>query len=239
MVTGPISCPLFFVVSTLLGTTHEVVVGQFGPVITIRAVAGSKLPPLIVNENDPVVTVVGERLLMEGAAALTVSVAPLDSVPPEPFCTRMVKLPASLIVTGPTSCPLFLVVSTLFGTTHEVVVGQFGPVITIRAVAELKLLPLTVSENDPVVTVVGEILLIEGLTTQFSDLGVLLKFVFVLKNLTVIEWLNPFFKLAGVGKLNAWKPFPLPVRSERNSFAKAVPIFVAPSYISTEIAALG
>jgi hypothetical protein len=37
-----------------------------------------------------------------------------------------------------------------------VLVGQFGPVITICAVEVLKLLPLIVSENVPAVTVVGE-----------------------------------------------------------------------------------
>ena len=91
-----------FVVSTLLATTHEVVVGQFGPVITICAVDVSKLPPLIVNEKLPVVTVVGEMLLIDGEAEFTVRVAPLDSVAPAPFCTCTVNVPAVLMVTGPT-----------------------------------------------------------------------------------------------------------------------------------------
>ena len=50
----------------------------------------------------------------------------------------------------------------MFGTTHEVVVGQFGPVMTICAVDVLKLLPLIVNENVPVVVDVGEIELIEA-----------------------------------------------------------------------------
>jgi hypothetical protein len=94
---------LVFVVSTPFGTTHEVVVGQFGPVTTICAFEVWKLLPLIVNEKVPAVTVVGEMLLIEGAAGLTVSVAPFDRAVPEPFCTWIVKLPAALIVTGPTS----------------------------------------------------------------------------------------------------------------------------------------
>ena len=36
-----------------------------------------------------------------------------------------------------------------------------------------------------------------------SVLGVLLRLNCVLANLTVIEWVTPFFKLAGVGKLKA------------------------------------
>ena len=67
-----------------------------------------------------------------------------------------------VIVTGPTSRVLVLVVSTPFGTTQEVVVGQFGPVTTIVAFEVLKLLPLIVNENVPAVTVVGKMLLIEG-----------------------------------------------------------------------------
>ena len=77
---------LVFVVSTPFGTTHEVVVGQFGPVTTICAFEVLKLLPLIVNENVPVVTVVGEMLLIDGVL-LTVRLAPLDKVVPEPFCT--------------------------------------------------------------------------------------------------------------------------------------------------------
>jgi hypothetical protein len=77
---------LVFVVSTPFGTTHEVVVGQFGPVTTICAFEVLKLLPLIVNENVPAVTVVGEILLIDGVL-LTVRLAPLDKVVPEPFCT--------------------------------------------------------------------------------------------------------------------------------------------------------
>jgi len=77
---------LVFVVSTPFGTTHDVVVGQFGPVTTICAVDVLKLLPLIVNENVPAVTVVGEMLLIDGVL-LTVRLAPLDKVVPEPFCT--------------------------------------------------------------------------------------------------------------------------------------------------------
>jgi hypothetical protein len=73
-----------------------------------------------------------------------------------------VKVPGVVIVTGATSRVLVLVVSTPFGTTQEVVVGQFGPVTTICAFEVLKLLPLIVSENVPAVTVDGEILLIDG-----------------------------------------------------------------------------
>jgi hypothetical protein len=58
---------LDLVVNTPLGTTHDVVVGQFGPVTTICAVEVLKLLPLIVNENVPGATVVGEMLLIEGA----------------------------------------------------------------------------------------------------------------------------------------------------------------------------
>jgi hypothetical protein len=76
---------LAFVVSTPFGTTHEVVVGQFGPVTTICAVEVLKLLPLIVSEKVPAVTVVGEMLLIEGAGGFTVNVAPLDKVVPEPF----------------------------------------------------------------------------------------------------------------------------------------------------------
>lgn len=57
---------------------------------------------------------------------------------------------------------LLLLVNTLLGTTHDVVVGQFGPVTTICAVDVLKLLPLMVNENVPGVVVLGEILLIDG-----------------------------------------------------------------------------
>ena len=53
-------------------------------------------------------------------------------------------------------------VSTPFGTTHEVVAGQFGPVTTICAVEASKLLPLIVREKAPAVVVVGEMLLIDG-----------------------------------------------------------------------------
>ena len=63
-----------------------------------------------------------------------------------------------VMVTGPPSWLLLLVVNTLLGTTQEVVVGQFRPVITIWAFAVLKLLPLTVSEKVPAVTLVGEML---------------------------------------------------------------------------------
>ena len=55
-----------------------------------------------------------------------------------------------------------MLVNTPFGTTHEVVVGQFGPVTTICAVDVLKLVPLIVNENDPGNTVAGEMLLMEG-----------------------------------------------------------------------------
>ena len=78
---------LVFVVNTLLGTTHDVVVGQFGPVTTICAFDVLKLLPLIVSEKVPAVTVAGEMLLIEGVAAFTVSEAPFDRVVPEPFCT--------------------------------------------------------------------------------------------------------------------------------------------------------
>ena len=78
---------LVFVVSTPFGTTQDVVVGQFGPVTTICAFEVLKLLPLIVSEKVPAVTVVGEILLIEGVAELTVSVAPFDKVAPEPFCT--------------------------------------------------------------------------------------------------------------------------------------------------------
>ena len=91
------------VVNTPLGTTHEVVVGQFGPVTTIWAFEVLKLLPLIVREKVPAVTVVGAMLLIDGPGGLTVNAAPLDRVPPVPFCTRIVKLPAVLIVTGPTN----------------------------------------------------------------------------------------------------------------------------------------
>ena len=77
---------LVFVVNTPFGTTHEVVVGQFGPVTTICAFDGLKLLPLIVSEKVPAVTVVGEMLLIDGVL-LTIRVAPLDKVAPEPFCT--------------------------------------------------------------------------------------------------------------------------------------------------------
>ena len=75
------------VVSTPFGTTHEVVVGQFGPVTTICAFEVLKLLPLIVSENVPAVAVVGEMLLIDGVGGLTVREAPLDRVVPEPFCT--------------------------------------------------------------------------------------------------------------------------------------------------------
>ena len=128
--------------------------------------------PLMVSENVPAVTVVGEILLIDGVGGLTVSVAPFDKVVPEPFCAWIVKLPAVLIVTGPTSWLLVFVVNTPFGTTHDVVVGQFGPVTTICAVEVLKLLPLMVNENVPAVTVVGEMLLIDGvlLTVRLAPL---------------------------------------------------------------------
>jgi hypothetical protein len=86
IVTGPTNRVLVLVVSTPFGTTHEVVVGQFGPVTTICAFEVLKLLPLIVNEKVPAVTDVGEMLLIEGAL-LTVRLAPLDRVVPEPFCT--------------------------------------------------------------------------------------------------------------------------------------------------------
>jgi hypothetical protein len=163
---------LLLLVSTLFGTTQEVVVGQFGPVTTICAFEVLKLLPLIVSEKVPAVTVVGEMLLIEGAGGLTVSVAPFDRVVPEPFCTWIVKLPGVFNVNGPTNLVLLLLVSTLFGTTQEVLVGQFGPVTTICAFEVLKLLPLIVSERVPAVTVVGEILLIDGvlLTVRLAAL---------------------------------------------------------------------
>ena len=61
--------------------------GQFGPVSTICAFEVLKLLPLIVSENVPAVTVVGETLLIDGVGGLTVSEAPFDRVVPEPFCT--------------------------------------------------------------------------------------------------------------------------------------------------------
>ena len=88
IVTGPTIWLLLLLVSTPFGTTHDVVVGQFGPVTTICAFEVLKLLPLIVRENVPVVTVVGEMLFMNGVAgALTVNVCPFDSAPPEPFWT--------------------------------------------------------------------------------------------------------------------------------------------------------
>ena len=82
MVTGPTSLVLLSLVSTLLGTTHEVVVGQFGPVITIWALEVLKLLPLTVSEKVPAVTLVGEMLVVESVGAFTVSVWPFDSGPP-------------------------------------------------------------------------------------------------------------------------------------------------------------
>lgn len=38
---------------------------------------------------------------------------------------------------------------------------------------------------------------------QNKDFGVLLRLNCVFANLTVMEWVTPFFKLAGVGKLKA------------------------------------
>ena len=73
-------------VNTAFDTTHDVVVGQFGPVTTICAEDVSKLLPLIVNENVPAATLVGEILLMDGFVVLTVNVAPFERVPPDPFC---------------------------------------------------------------------------------------------------------------------------------------------------------
>ena len=72
-------------VSTLLGTVQEVIVGQFGPVKTIIAVEGSKLLPLTVNENEPVVTVVGEMLLIDGVGLFAVIGDVFEIGPPEPF----------------------------------------------------------------------------------------------------------------------------------------------------------
>ena len=86
IVTGPTSRVLVLVVSTPFGTTHEVVVGQFGPVTTICAFEVLKLLPLIVNENVPAVTVDGEILLIDGVL-LTLRLAPFERVVPEPFCT--------------------------------------------------------------------------------------------------------------------------------------------------------
>ena len=86
IVTGPTSRVLVLVVSTPFGTTHEVVVGQFGPVTTICAFEVLKLLPLIVSENVPAVTVVGEILLIDGVL-LTLRLAPFERVVPEPFCT--------------------------------------------------------------------------------------------------------------------------------------------------------
>ena len=86
IVTGPTSRVLVLVVSTPFGTTHEVVVGQFGPVTTICAFEVLKLLPLIVSENVPAVTVDGEILLMDGVL-LTLRLAPFERVAPEPFCT--------------------------------------------------------------------------------------------------------------------------------------------------------
>ena len=88
----------------MLGTTQEDVVGHPGPVTTICAVSGSKLLPFTVSENERVLAkiAVGKILLVLGAATpLAVSVCPLDSAAPGPFCTWMVKEPALLMVTGP------------------------------------------------------------------------------------------------------------------------------------------
>jgi hypothetical protein len=78
---------LLLLVSTLFGTTHEVVVGQLGPVSTICAVEVLKLLPSIVSEKVPGVVDVGEMVLIEGFAGLTVSDAPLEGVPLDPFWT--------------------------------------------------------------------------------------------------------------------------------------------------------
>jgi len=75
------------VVNTPFGTTHEVVVGQFGPLTTICALKVLKLVPLIVRVKVPADTVVGEMLLIDGMEELTIKEAPLDRVVPEPFCT--------------------------------------------------------------------------------------------------------------------------------------------------------
>jgi hypothetical protein len=53
-----------------------------------------------------------------------------------------------------------LVVSALLGTVQG---PQLGPLITTSTVAGSKLLPLIVSLNTPAPTLVGEILLIEGI----------------------------------------------------------------------------
>ena len=86
IVTGPTNRVLLSDVSTPFGTTQEVVVGQFGPVTTICAFDVLKLLPLIVRENVPAATVVGEILLIDGVL-LTLRLAPFESVAPEPFCT--------------------------------------------------------------------------------------------------------------------------------------------------------
>lgn len=150
------------VVRTLFGTTQAVSLAHPGPVTTICAEATLKLLPLIVSENAPAVTLVGEMLLMDGAPAIAVTVRPLESEPLDPFRTWIVKVPGLARVTGPANCVALRVVRTLAGTTQAVSVAQPGPVTTICALAGSKLFPLIASEKVPVITVVGERLSMDG-----------------------------------------------------------------------------
>lgn len=72
------------------------------------------------------------------------------------------KVPGLVSVTGPVSRVAVLAVSTPFGTTHDDVVGQFGPVITSWAAAGLNASPVTVIVKVPTEADVGVMSLMTG-----------------------------------------------------------------------------
>jgi hypothetical protein len=145
---------------------------------------------------------------------------------------------------GPRPCgqvgPVKLVVVTLQSMAQLgqlVALGSVGKVLLlVAAVIQYLVAPLTLDQlNVGVVeTLVAPLAGVDNVgaakrDVQNSDFGVLVRLNCEMVNLTVMEWVTPFFKLVGVGKLKAWKPFPLLVRSERNSFADTVAILVEPS----------
>src|SRR2546430_9467281 len=86
------------------------------------------------------------RLLVVGIAA-TLNVCGLEGVPPAPFCTKKLKTPLLKMVAGPVMLVEDLLVMTLLGITHEVVVGQLGPVTYTCAVDGSRFVPVIVKLN--------------------------------------------------------------------------------------------
>ena len=141
-IAGPVREAALFAVSVALEIVHGV---QPGPVMTMVALAGSKLAPLSVSENCWVTTGragLVDRLVRDGMAA-TVSGRVPEVAPVAAFCRAMVNVPLPS-VTGPVTETALLAVSVGLATVQG---PQPGPVMTMVALAGSKLAPLSVSEN--------------------------------------------------------------------------------------------